>query len=239
MNSSYQPSIDHIDIIYEDEYFVAINKPNNFLVHQSHYARNIIEPTLLDVLKIQLTYPLYPLHRLDRKTSGMLLLLKNKQYVSQFQKLFTTNNITKTYFAIVRGFSNPSGKIDSPVKNDDTSIYKNALTHYKTINTIELNIPVYPYEKSRYSLMKLAPETGRMHQLRKHLNKISHPIVGDYKYGDRFHNRMFEDNFNCNYLFLHASNIAFVHPITKQSILLKAKFPADWNKIFSTFNWEY
>lgn len=237
MNTSIQPLIDSIEIVFEDDYMVAVNKPNNFLIHQSHYARNIKEPTLLEFLEQQLGFLLYPVHRLDRKTSGIILLAKQKEFVAQFQVLFNQNEIHKTYYAIVRGFSPATGKIDTPVKNDDTGVYKDALTNYTTSQNIELDIPVTPYEKSRYSLIKLVPETGRMHQLRKHMNKINHPIVGDYKYGDRFHNRMFETEFNCNYLFLHAYKIAFTHPLTHQKMCLTAEFPLDWLLIFNVFNW--
>jgi len=237
MNISSQPIIESIEIIFEDEFIIVVNKPNNFIIHESHYARNIRETTLLQFLEQQLGYPVYPAHRLDRKTSGVILLLKSKDNVSQFQELFNSKSIQKTYYAIVRGFSPDNGIIDSPVKNDDTGIYKEALTHYKSVNNIELNIPVHPYDNSRYSLIELKPQTGRMHQLRKHMNKINHPIVGDYKYGDRFHNRMFETEFECIYMFLHAYTLDFTHPITKIDLQLKADFPADWQKLFNKFNW--
>ena len=198
---------------------------------------NIRETTLLQFLEQQLGYPVYPAHRLDRKTSGVILLLKDKQYVQQFQELFTHKEITKTYYAIVRGFSPDNGIIDSPVKNDDTGIYKEALTHYQSISNIELAIPVVPYDQSRYSLIQLSPHTGRMHQLRKHMSKINHPIVGDYKYGDRFHNRMYETEFDCIYMFLHAYRLEFTHPISKKKMDLKADFPNDWKKLFTEFNW--
>ncbi|MBQ20734.1 MAG: pseudouridine synthase [Flavobacteriales bacterium] len=238
MNTSIQPAIDTIEIVYEDDLLVVVNKPNNYLIHQSHYARNITETTLLEFLQQQLGFPLFPVHRLDRKTSGILLLVKDKSFVAPFQALFTNNRITKKYFAIVRGFSPPAGKIDSPVKNDDTGVYKAALTHYTTVSSIELDIPVHPYEKSRYSLMELLPKTGRMHQLRKHLNKINHPIVGDCKYGDRFHNRMYETQFNCHYLFLHAQKIELEHPLSHQKMIFTANFPEDWLKLFNEFNWQ-
>jgi tRNA pseudouridine65 synthase len=238
MNTSSQPVIESIEIVFEDEFIVVVNKPNNFIIHESHYARNIRETTLLEFLEGQLGYPVYPAHRLDRKTSGIILLLKEKENVAQFQELFTSSNIQKTYYAIVRGFSPDKGIIDSPVKNDDTGIYKDALTNYESVENKELEIPVHPYSCSRYSLIQLSPKTRRMQQLRKHMNKINHPIVGDYKYGDRFHNRMFETEFDCIYMFLHAYSLAFTHPITKEKLLLKAKFPSDWNKLFNTFNWK-
>lgn len=237
MNTSIQPLIDKIEIIFEDDVLIAVNKPNNFLIHQSHYARNIIEITLLQKLENQLGYPVYPLHRLDRKTSGIILLLKDKSHVAEFQKLFSTNQIEKTYYAIVRGFSAESGEINSPVQEDDTGVYKDALTLFETLAQIELPIPVNLHTTSRYSLIKLMPKTGRMHQLRKHMNKINHPIIGDPKYGDRFHNRMFEKEFGNTYLLLHARQIEFVHPISNQHMKLIADFTDNWKMFFEKFSW--
>ena len=237
MNTSTQPDIESIEIIYEDDHIVVVNKPNNYLVHQSHYARNIQEPTLLDALAKQFDYPLYPVHRLDRKTSGILLFCKNTATVADFQRLFTDNRITKSYYAIVRGFTDEIFTIDSPVKNNDTGIYKDALTHGETLHHAELDIPVHPYDNSRYSLVKLTPQTGRMHQLRIHMNKISHPIIGDYKYGDRFHNRMFETEFLCIYMFLHAQSLQFEHPINHDELDLTANSPKDWDIMLNRFGY--
>lgn len=228
-----------IDILFEDNYCIIINKPNNVLVHNSYYARNIKDATLLNLLKEQLNLELFPVHRLDRKTSGVLVLSKNKKHVAIFQELFNSNTIKKSYVAIVRGFVEEELKITTPVKNPDTKVYKDAATFCKPLHKIELKIAVHPYAFSRYSLVKLIPETGRMHQLRIHMNKISRPIIGDYKYGDRFHNRMFENEFNCNNIFLHASSIQFTHPILNTTISVNAILPSDWNKIFKIFNWEY
>lgn len=227
-----------IEIIYEDQYCVVVNKPNNVLIHQSYYARNIKEPTLIDLLEQQFNQRFHPVHRLDRKTSGILLFSKQKENISIFQKLFTSDSIEKKYWGIVRGFSDSEGTIDSPVKNPDTKIYKEALTHFKTLASIQLDIPVHPYPQSRYSLIELTPKTGRMHQLRIHLNKISHPLIGDYKYGDRFHNRMYENNFDCHNLFLHALQLTFTHPIIKENLILKAPLNKNWIKIVNHFRWD-
>ena len=227
-----------IEVLFEDNYCVIVNKPNNVLIHNSYYARNIKDATLLKLLKDQLNLELFPVHRLDRKTSGVLVLTKQKEYVAVFQELFNSNTIKKSYLGIVRGFVEVELNITTPVKNPDTKVYKDAATICVPLQKIQLNIAVHPYEFSRYSLVKLLPETGRMHQLRIHMNKISHPIVGDYKYGDRFHNRMFENEFNCNNLFLHANSIEFLHPISKNEINVNAPLPADWNKVFKNFNWK-
>jgi len=226
-----------IEILFEDDYIIVVNKPNNVLIHNSYYARNIKEATLLDLLFQQFNNNFYPVHRLDRKTSGVLLLAKKKENVSIFQKLFNSNSIEKTYLGIVRGLIKSSIKIESPVKNPDTKIYKDAETFCKPLLDKSLDIAVKPYNTSRYSLVELRPTTGRMHQLRIHMNKISHPIVGDYKYGDRFHNRMFENEFNCHNLFLHAYSIKLKHPITTKNIFVKASLPIDWVSIFNYFDW--
>jgi tRNA pseudouridine65 synthase len=228
-----------IEILFEDDYIVIVNKPNNVLIHNSYYARNIKDDTLLDLLQKQFETSFYPVHRLDRKTSGVIVLAKKKEYVTIFQDLFNSNKIEKTYIAIVRGFFETEVVVNSPVKNPDTKVYKEAETFCEPIATKLLDIPVRPYQTSRYSLIKLKPATGRMHQLRIHMNKISHPIVGDYKYGDRFHNRMFETEFKCHNLFLHAYSIQFEHPISKKNINIKASFTDDWILVFKIFNWNF
>ena len=228
-----------IEILFEDEYIIIVNKPNNVLIHKSYYARNVDGPTLLDLLFKQFNTNFYPVHRLDRKTSGVLLLAKQKENVAVFQELFNTNEIKKTYLGVVRGLINESKLINSPVKNPDTKLYKDAETFCEPICTKELEIAVHPYNGSRYSLVKLTPATGRMHQLRIHLNKISHPIVGDYKYGDRFHNRMFEQEFNCHNLFLHAYSLKLMHPISNEHLIIEANLPNDWNSVFNIFEWKF
>jgi len=228
-----------IKILFEDETCIIVNKPNNVLVHNSYYARNIKDVTLLDLLQQQLQSVFFPVHRLDRKTSGVLLLAKKKKHVAVYQDLFTSTQIQKEYLGIVRGLVIAAKQISSPVKNPETKRYKDAETYCEPLFTKELDISVHPYNSSRYSLVKLKPSTGRMHQLRIHMNKISHPIVGDYKYGDRFHNRMFEQEFNCHKLFLHAHKLQFTHPITAQKIAITASLPEDWIVIFNKFDWKF
>ncbi|NQY07124.1 MAG: pseudouridine synthase [Flavobacteriaceae bacterium] len=220
-------------IVFQDNYMIAANKPNNQLIHRSYMARNMDdEKTLLDDLKLELKQDLYPIHRLDRKTSGIILLAKSKEYITPFMTLFESNTIEKTYYALVRGHISEEKIIDSPVKGRDANKYKQALTVCCPLEQFTLNIPVYPYDNSRYTLVKLSPKTGRLHQLRIHMNKISHPIVGDPKYGDRFHNRMFEEKLGCNKLFLHAKCLKFMHPFTNKKTDLEVDFPEHW-KMFN------
>jgi tRNA pseudouridine65 synthase len=216
----------NLDIIFEDDYLICVHKPNNMLVHHAHHSRNISDETsLLQLILAEKKIKVYPIHRLDRKTSGIILL-------------FTTGKIQKTYFGVVRGFSPDTKTIDSPVKGRDANVHKEALTHLKTIAQITLDIPVKPYDSSRYSLVELSPKTGRMHQLRVHTNKISHPLIGDTKYGDKNHDVMFDENFGWKHLFLHAGILEFTHPFTSEVLTLKASFPKDWIALFSTFSWK-
>lgn len=227
MNPILYNNIKTIEIIYEDDYCIVVNKPNNLLVHHSYFSRNIEEDSLVQLLKLQGYESPIPVHRLDRKTSGALLLVKQKDFVKPFQDLFESQEISKKYIALVRGHVAESGIIDSPVKNDRGN-YKEALTLYACIKHMELNIPVEPYATARYSYVEFDPKTGRMHQLRIHANKMSNPIIGDHKYGNRHHNRMFAQRLGLPNLFLHAFELRFKHPISSKNILIQAVKPSFW-----------
>jgi tRNA pseudouridine65 synthase len=216
-----------MEIVYEDTHILLINKPSNLLVHHSYYARNIEEDSLVELLSLQ-GIKAYPVHRLDRKTSGLILFAKQKEEVAVLQALFENQAIEKKYLALLRGHIAQSGVIDSPVKNDRGN-YKEAETHFRCFKHIELPIPVEPYATSRYSVVEFSPKTGRMHQLRIHSNKISHPIIGDPKYGNRHHNHMFIERFGIDNLFLHAYSLMFKHPFTGDQIDVQVDPPSFWN----------
>ena len=228
-----------VEIIFEDNYILCVNKPNNMVVHHAHHSRNVAEElSLLQCVKNELAIKTYPIHRLDRKTSGIILLAKQKEYVAKLQELFTLNSNQKTYFGVVRGFSPTEKIIDSPVKGRDAKVHKDALTVLRTLENVTLQIPVKPYDSSRYSLVELSPKTGRMHQLRVHMNKISHPLLGDPKYGDKNHNVMFTEKFGWDSLFLHAGTLEFTHPFSSKKLFLKASFPNNWITMFQKFEWK-
>jgi len=227
-----------ISVIFEDEYCLCVSKPNDVVVHHAHHSRNVAdEDSLLQLLHQQFGKKFYPIHRLDRRTSGIILLAKETQYVSKFQELFVTDKIQKIYLGVVRGFAPDKKVIDSPVKGRDAKVYKEAETHLKCLNKITLDIPVKPYDTSRYSLVELTPKTGRLHQLRIHMNKISNPLIGDRKYGDKNHNIMFETNFGWENLFLHAYSLSFQHPFTNEELVLKTQLPQNWEALFDKFSW--
>ncbi len=218
------------EILYEDAYLALVNKPSNCLVHHSKYAENKRhELSVCQWIEQNFDWKPNLVHRLDYKTSGVLLIAKASEHVHVLQELFTTQTVEKTYLALLRGHTPPKGRIDSPVKNERGN-YKEALSSYSTLQHFELAIPVPPYAQSRYSLVKFQPHTGRTNQLRIHANKISHPMIGDPKFGNRHHNHMFQAEMQIPYLFLHASNIRFVHPFTQQTLKIEAPKPDFWDK---------
>lgn len=214
-----------ITILFEDDYLLIVDKPKNLLVHPSHYARNIEGPTLIDYLKEQIGVDVYPIHRLDYKTSGVLWLAKQKEVVVDCQN--SLSQATKKYQAVVRGFVDGSGAIDSPVKPRDTKKHLEAKSTYRCLGQSVVDVSVGKYTSSRYSWVELEPLTGRTNQLRIHMAKINHPIVGDHRYGDRHHNKMFEEKLGLDRLWLHAFSLSFVHPKTKETLEVQTPF-SDW-----------
>ena len=228
-----------LEIIYQDNYCLLVTKPNNVLVHHAHHSRNKIEEeSLIQLIENQFGKRYYPIHRLDRKTSGIILLASKREYVASFQALFTNNEIQKIYYGVVRGFSQDNKIINSPVKGRDALVYREAETHLNCLDKIELNIPVKPYDSSRYSLVQLKPKTGRMHQLRIHMNKVSTPLINDAKYGDKNHDLMYAKQFGWKSLFLHAGSLEFIHPFTNKKLILKSSFSEDWVQLFQEFSWK-
>ena len=228
-----------LEIIYQDNYCLLVTKPNNVLVHHAHHSRNKIEEeSLIQLIENQFGKRYYPIHRLDRKTSGIILLASKREYVASFQALFTNNEIQKIYYGVVRGFSEDNKVINSPVKGRDALVYREAETHLNCLDKIELNIPVKPYDSSRYSLVELKPKTGRMHQLRIHMNKVSTPLINDAKYGDKNHDLMYAKEFGWKNLFLHAGSLEFIHPFTNKKLILKSSFSEDWVQLFQEFSWK-
>ena len=228
-----------LEIIYQDNYCLLVTKPNNVLVHHAHHSRNKIEEeSLIQLIENQFGKRYYPIHRLDRKTSGIILLASKREYVVSFQALFTNNEIQKIYYGVVRGFSEDNKVINSPVKGRDALVYREAETHLNCLDKIELNIPVKPYDSSRYSLVELKPKTGRMHQLRIHMNKVSTPLINDAKYGDKNHDLMYAKEFGWKNLFLHAGSLEFIHPFTNKKLILKSSFSEDWIQLFQEFSWK-
>jgi len=220
-----------LDILYQDQEIVAINKPHGLLVHQSPIARDADE-FALQLLRDQLNQKVYPAHRLDRKTGGVLLFSLTKEMDRSLQALFQNRAIEKSYLAIVRGFTADSGQIDYPLKKDNGE-EQDALTQFRTLSQVEVPIPSGKFETSRYSLVQANPETGRMHQLRKHFAHIFHPILGDRPHGCNKQNKLWKDRFEMDTMMLHASSLVFSHPGTGQQIKIEAPLLPEFQRVLS------
>lgn len=226
-----------LEVIYRDEYFVAINKPAGLLVHRTRMAEER-KVFALQMLRDQIRQKVSPLHRLDRGTSGVLLFGLNSEASNAVCKSFEDQKVNKSYYAIVRGYTDEAGIIDHPVKSDRDLIGKEAVTHYKRIATVELPIAVGRYSTARYSLVEVSPKTGRMHQIRKHFAHIRHYIVGDKRHGDWRHNKMFLEKLECPHLLLHSYELEFYHPFFQKQVKISAPLPDYWNKLFIHLGWD-
>ncbi len=198
-----------LSIIFENNDLVAINKPCGLLVHRTKLA-NDAEEFALQLLRNQIGQRVYPAHRLDRKTSGVLLFSKTPAANTMMQALFRERKVRKIYKAIVRGFVQENGTIDYAI--GENGKVQAAKTHYTLLQQFELNIPSGKHTTSRYSLVELMPETGRYHQLRKHLAHIFHPIIGDRPHGCNKQNKIWKEHFGMTRMLLHAESLEFELP---------------------------
>jgi len=217
-----------LEILFLDEYLVAINKPHGLLVHRSKIAVNTDE-FALQLLRDQLNKKVYPCHRLDRKTSGVLLFAFSSEVQKLVNDQFMAKTVVKEYFAIVRGFILESGRINYPL-TDLKGKTKDALTYFEVMETSEIPIPLGKFETSRYSLVLIKPETGRMHQIRKHFAHIFHPIVGDRPHGCNKQNKLFLEKWNMKSMLLHAYKLKLKHPILSNEIEISAEISSEFKR---------
>ncbi len=220
-----------LPILYQDEYFVVINKPHNLLVHRSPIAA---EETIfaLQLLRDQLGCWVSPCHRIDRKTSGILVFALSSEADKVLKKQFETQQVQKKYLALVRGYLPDEGMTDRPLPKENGTL-QDAVTHFRCLAKVELQIEVSRYPTSRYSLAEVLPKTGRMHQIRRHFAQLRHYLIGDKTYGECKHNKMFEQRFGLNTMMLHAREIEFVHPFNGQIIQIKAPLQEEFRSILS------
>jgi len=225
-----------LEIVYQDEYLVAINKPHGLLVHRSKIANDATE-FALQLLRDQIGKHVSPVHRLDRKTGGLLVFAFDKETEIAMHKLFQAGSVVKKYLAILRGYAPPSLDIDYPLAKEN-GVMQDAFTSFITLGQAELPIPFGKHPTSRYSLVEATPKTGRMHQLRKHFAHIFHPIIGDRKHGCNKQNRFFKEQFEMTTMLLHASELRFVHPITLAEITLRATLQAEFMAAMDLMNFD-
>lgn len=217
-----------LEILYQDAFLVAINKPHGLLVHRSPIASDANE-FAVQLLRDQLGKRVYPTHRLDRKTSGVLIFALDEETNRLIQQDFMEKKVYKKYLAFVRGFAPDKGTIDYALTTDNGKIQE-AVTHFACLEQFEIPIKHGKYCTSRYSLLEVKPETGRMHQIRKHLAHIFHPIIGDRPHGCNKQNKLFLEIWKMNTMLLHAQELKFIHPHSKQEVVIKAEIHSEFKR---------
>ena len=235
-----------LQIIYQDEWLVAINKPAGLLVHRSAIDRHETR-FAMQMLRDQIGQHVFPVHRLDKPTSGVLLFALNSDTARKMSDIFAARETAKAYLAVVRGYTDEQGVIDYPLKEEldkktdqQATFYKEAqeaVTEYRRLAAVELPYAVGRYQTARYSLLHLMPRSGRKHQLRRHMKHIFHPIVGDTTHGDGKQNTFFRQQFDCHRLLLHAAGLGFCHPQSGQSLHIHAPIDASFQEAMDALGW--
>lgn len=225
-----------LDILFRDDDLIAINKPHGLLVHRSSIAADA-EEFALQLLRDQVGVKVNPVHRLDRKTGGVLLFAFNKDTEIAMQQQFMDNQVKKRYLAIVRGHTPDTEDIDYPLRKENGTLQE-AFTHYRTLQRAELDVPMGAHPTSRYSLIEAAPETGRMHQIRKHMAHVFHPIIGDRTHGCNKQNKLFTERWEMSTMLLHASSLTFKHPVSGAEVNIEAPLHDEFKRVMVLMNWQ-
>ena len=228
---------DPFPVLFRDEEFIAIHKPPGLLVHRSWISEDRV--FLLQLLRDQLGKRIYPVHRLDRATSGVILFAFSSEAASALQQELENSSTVKRYHAVVRGWIHHGGVIDYPLRDRDEegSEPKEAVTRYRPLATVELPHAVGRYSTARYSLVEVQPLTGRRQQIRKHMKHIAHPVIGDTTHGRGEHNRFFREEFGCRRLLLQARELCFSHPRSGAGIRIRAAAEPGWDDLMSKLGW--
>ena len=236
-----------LPIIYQDERVVAIHKPSGLLVHRSELDRHETR-FAVQLLRDQLGRHVYPAHRLDRGTSGVLVFALDKDTARALGGQFERQEVIKTYLAVVRGHPPEAGRIDHALsrRRDDAEWVgersadeaQPAVTDFRRLATCELPHQVDRYPTSRYALVELTPHTGRRHQLRRHLKHIAHPIIGDATFGKGRHNRLFQQLFGCHRMLLACVRMQLRHPVDGRILDLCAPPDGEFAAVLAALGWK-
>lgn len=224
-------------IVHDDGDLIAVDKPAGLAVHRSRMVGRD-DDYLVDRLRRQVDGPLFLVNRLDRATSGLVLVARSQPVARALGEALMARDVAKTYLAVVRGWPAPDGEVDYPLTvGGMTGERKPALTRWRTLATVEVPIALGRYPQQRYALLALAPLTGRYRQLRRHLHHVHHPIVGDTTLGRGEHNRLFRERFGSHRMLLHAWRLALSHPLTGRPLRLQAPLDATWQRVLAALGW--
>jgi tRNA pseudouridine65 synthase len=232
-----------LPVLHLDERLVAIAKPSGLLVHRS-VVDSRERRFALQLLRDQLGRRVYPVHRLDKGTSGVLLFALDAPAAKALAAQFAEGRARKRYLAVVRGWPPEHGLIDRPLAGvEDARLPaagpepKPARTRFRRLASVELPVPIDRYPAARYALVELEPLSGRRHQLRRHLAGLSHPIVGDSTYGSGRHNRLFRERFGSDRLLLAGVELRVTHPDDGRELRLLAPPGDDFAALIEQLGW--
>lgn len=227
-----------LEILYQDDALIAVNKPAGLAVHRSKMVSNADE-FLVDVLREQVGGTLYLAHRLDRATSGVLLVARSTDVAAALGEQFMSRDVHKQYLTVVRGWPEPTeGVVDYPLPGSrETGPRRDARTAYRRLATIEVPIALGRYPQQRYALLLAEPQSGRFRQIRKHLAHIHHPVIGDCQHGRSDHNRLYKQYFSCHRMLLHAWRLRFRHPLDGRPMALEAPVDTAFQALLQRFGW--
>lgn len=229
-----------LPVLYEDEYLIAVNKPSGLLVHKSWVAKDAKE-FALQTVRNQCGKHVFPVHRLDRPTSGVLLFAFSGELAQQVQANW--DRAQKTYWALVRGWLKEDVLVDHALKGmadygQDVETFQDAQTQFCSLGQYELDAEIDRYPKSRFSWIEAKPNQGRTHQIRRHLKHLSHPIIGDARYGKGKYNRYFAEHLDAGRLLLHSRELKITHPITDTNLAIEAPLEGQMLQLFKSFGWQ-
>lgn len=224
-----------LPVLFRDEHYVLVDKPSGLLVHRTELDRE--RDVALQRVRDQIGRRVYPVHRLDRPTSGLLVFALSPEAAEALARSFRDRGVEKRYLAVVRGWTPSEGTIDRPLKDKARGVSQEAMTRYRRLDNVELPIPVSRYPAARYSLVEARPATGRHHQIRRHFAGISHPLVGDTTHGQGPHNRLFREHFDVHRLLLRAASIAFAHPYSGRTVDVREPLDAVFSRLCEELGW--
>jgi len=194
---------------------VVVDKPSGLSVHRGDDQGSVFA---LNLTRNAIGRWVYPVHRLDRATSGVLVFALSPEHARTIQWSFDTRDVEKTYLVLVRGKPPPSGVIDSPMEKREGGPKVEAVTEFDTR---------FISDVVRVSLVEARPRTGRRHQIRRHLRRINHPVAGDVRYGKGSENRVYRTELGLYRLALHAKRLSFTHPATGERVSFESPLPED------------
>jgi tRNA pseudouridine65 synthase len=227
-----------IPILYEDEHILVVDKPRDIHVHPTSLSRG--EQSVQTILEAQGAGRLFPAHRLDRPVGGVLLMARDPQTASVLGlALRNRDNLEKLYLCVVRGWMEGSGVIDRPMRQEPGKPEREASTRWKGAVRTEAPWSDGTFPTSRYSLLECEPESGRYHQIRRHLSGIGHPILGDVAHGDNPRNRIWLRETGLDGLLLRAHRLSLTHPRTGERITVTAPPDPRFVEASRLFGWEF